>query len=138
VKTLIVYYSRTGNTHRAAEALKTLLSADVEEITEPTGRGGLLGWIRSGKAGSSEATPEINEPKLDPSSYDVTVVASPVWAGKMASPVRTCLTKTKGKIRRLAALCVSEGENTAEALRGINRLLRVHIGQGLADRRTLG
>ncbi|MFA5869173.1 MAG: hypothetical protein WC941_05670 [Candidatus Bathyarchaeia archaeon] len=60
MKTLIVYYSRDGSTRKVAEELKAQLGADIEEITEPKGRGGPLGWIRSGKEASSGAIVPIN------------------------------------------------------------------------------
>ncbi|MCX6648091.1 MAG: NAD(P)H-dependent oxidoreductase [Candidatus Bathyarchaeota archaeon] len=105
MKTLIVYYSRSGTTRKVAEELKTLLSADVEEITEPRGRGGPLGWLRSGKEGSEGATPPINTPAKTPTEYDLVILGTPVWAAKMSSPMRTYLTQMKGKLPHVAFFC---------------------------------
>ena len=105
MKTLIVYYSRTGTTRKVAEELRTLLSAEIEEITEPKGRDGPLGWLRSGKEGSEGATPTINTPTKTPTDYDMVILGTPVWAAKMSSPMRTYLTQTKGKLPRTAFFC---------------------------------
>lgn len=105
MKTLIVYFSRTGNTRKVAEELKTQLSADVEEITEPTGRAGPIRWLQSGREAMNGVTPKINEPAKDPSGYEMIIVGTPVWAGRMASPVRSYLTKMKGKMSRVAFYC---------------------------------
>ncbi|HIH88099.1 TPA: hypothetical protein HA344_02680 [Candidatus Bathyarchaeota archaeon] len=78
MKTLIVYYTRSGTTKKVADELKDLLSADIEEITEPSGRSGPLGWLRSGKESSDGTIPKINAPTKDPSAYDVVVVGTPV------------------------------------------------------------
>jgi flavodoxin len=105
MKTLIVYYSRSGTTRKVAEELKTLLSAEMEEITEPRGRGGPLGWLRSGKEASEGATPPINTPAKTPTGYDLVILGTPVWAAKMSTPMRTYLTQMKGKLPRVAFFC---------------------------------
>jgi hypothetical protein len=38
LKTLVVYYSRSGTTRKIAEALSEALNANIEEIVEANGR----------------------------------------------------------------------------------------------------
>lgn len=110
MKTLVVYYSRDGSTRRVAEELKAQLGADIEEITEPKGRGGPLGWMRSGKEGSSGAVVQINPPKADPSTYDLVAVGTPIWAWNVSSPVRSYLTAMRGKLPRVAFFCTMDSK----------------------------
>ena len=42
-RVLVVYFSRSGNTHRVAEALAAKLQAEIEEVTEPQDRSALTG-----------------------------------------------------------------------------------------------
>jgi flavodoxin len=116
MKTLIVYYTRSGNTRKVAEELKELLSADIEEITEPSGRGGPLGWLRSGKESSDGTIPKINAPTKDPSAYDIVVVGTPVWASTLSSPVRAYLTQTKGKAHKVAYFCTCGGTDAKKTI----------------------
>jgi flavodoxin len=102
MKTLTIYYSRSGNTKKLAEAISKSVGGDLEEITEPHGRGGPLGWLRSGREASGDMMSVINPPKNDPASYDLVIVGTPIWAGKMSSPVRAYLTKVAGKTKRIA------------------------------------
>ncbi|MGC2944368.1 hypothetical protein [Burkholderia ambifaria] len=46
-KLLVVFYSRTRTTRRAASALAGMLDADVEEIVVTRGRAGPFGYLRS-------------------------------------------------------------------------------------------
>ena len=39
MKTLTIYYSRSGNTKKLAESISKAVGGDLEEITEPHGRG---------------------------------------------------------------------------------------------------
>ena len=43
MKTLIVYFTRTGNTKKIVDTLQTELTADVEKIIEKGNRNGPLG-----------------------------------------------------------------------------------------------
>lgn len=115
MKTLVVYYSRTGNTRKLAEALAAKLRADVDEITTPDNRSGLLGYLKAGREGMLKKTPRINTPPKNPSDYDVVVVGTPIWGFNLASPVRTYLRQNKGAIKKTAFFCtmsVSAYENT--------------------------
>jgi len=121
MKTLIVFYSRTGTTRKVAGELKVPLSADVEEIVDHKNRGGPIGFLQSGREAKNEATPEIDTPKMDPSGYDLVVICTPVWASKMASPVRSYLTQMKEKLRRVAFLCTC-GNPSGDVFEGMERL----------------
>ena len=110
MKTLIVYYSRDGATRKVAEELKEQLGADIEEITEPKGRSGPLGWIRSGKEASSGTIIPINSTKADPSTYDIVAVGTPIWAWNVSSPVRSYLAAMKSKLPRIAFFCTMDNK----------------------------
>lgn len=48
-KIMIVYYSRTGNTHKVAEDMASRLGAGTERLIDRKNRKGLLGYIKSGR-----------------------------------------------------------------------------------------
>ncbi|HUV55174.1 MAG TPA: hypothetical protein VMW03_08230 [Candidatus Krumholzibacteriaceae bacterium] len=60
MKTLVVYYTRTGNTRLVAQAIADRLGADAEEITEPNGRGGPIRFLQSAFESRGKKTPTIN------------------------------------------------------------------------------
>lgn len=49
MKTLVVFYSRTGNTKKMAKILAKELHADIDEIVDLKNRKGILGYIFSGR-----------------------------------------------------------------------------------------
>ncbi len=49
MKTLVVYYSRTGNTKLIGDELAAVLGADVEELKDRDDRSGRMGYIRAGR-----------------------------------------------------------------------------------------
>lgn len=101
-KTLVAYFSLTGNTKNAAEIVAKETNADLYEIELVTP------YPSEYKDQIELAKKELDEGILPPikpwpeniNEYDVVFVGSPVWWGTMATPVRTFLTSgvLKGKI----------------------------------------
>ena len=90
-KILVVYYSRSGITHKIAEALCEALTCDGEEIVEDGSRAGFFGYMRSLVEARQKRPSVIAAAKRDPSSYDLVVVGTPVWGWSVSSPVRAYL-----------------------------------------------
>lgn len=89
---LLIYYSRTKITKQLALQIKKQLNCDIEEIQDK--RGNLLGplnYIKCGKEALAKNTPEILQPQSDPKNYKRIIIGSPVWAGRVASPIQTYL-----------------------------------------------
>lgn len=113
---LVVYYSRTGTTHRVAQALAESLGADLDEIQEHSSRIGVGGYARSMLEAITKGIPSI-QTQHDPRDYDQIVIGTPVWAGTMASPVRSYLFLHHGRLPRVAFFAVMAGRGAQEVLR---------------------
>ena len=93
MKTLVVYYSRTGRTKKIAEYIQSALDSEIDEIQDVKNRKGILGWISAGRdAGSKSLTPLEDVDKL-PKDYSVVIIGSPTWNNSLSSPVRTYIDK---------------------------------------------
>jgi flavodoxin len=92
-KTLVVYYSKSGNTKKLAELIKEKTKADIYEI-ELDGNyyGGFLKTlIADYKQIKTKEYPKIKNELPDLSSYDLIFVGSPVWGYTVAPPVLSFL-----------------------------------------------
>ncbi len=121
MKTLVVYYSRSGVTKKVAERVSERIEADLEEITEKKRRSGVLGFLKSGMEAYTERLPAIDEPKHDASQYDLVVIGTPVWAGKMSSPVRSYIAANKDKLKSVAFFATLDGESYQKTLAGLEK-----------------
>jgi hypothetical protein len=110
-KVLVVFFSRTGKTKRVAEAMARSAGWDIEAIREPGSREGLRGYLRSGWEAYVGRTVPIEKLQNDPAKYDVIVVAGPVWAAHVSSPVRTFLERYNNNIRQIALLVTCGGSS---------------------------
>jgi len=107
VKTLVVYYSRTGVTQTVADRLAAALAADVERLIDTKARKGYLGFIRAGKDAAMKKLIPIEPPGTDPADYDLVLVGTPVWANTLSSAVRMYLTDYGQAIKRAAVFCTT-------------------------------
>ena len=105
MKVLVVYYSRTGNTRKIGEEVAAALGADVEELKDDVNRGGPVGFVRSGREAKSRTLVNIDPLLHEPSTYDLVVIGTPVWARTMCSPVRTFLLNNDLGNARVAWFC---------------------------------
>ena len=117
MKSLLVFYSRTGTTRKVAEDLSGMLGCDVEEIVDFKNRTGSFGYLLAGRDAMMGRLTEIKAPLKDPSSYDLVVVGTPVWGFRLSSPVRTYLARTNGSLKRAAFFCTKGGSGGKKAFK---------------------
>lgn len=115
-RTLVVYFSRTSYTRRIAEEVARLCNADLEEITERRSRTGLAAYIRSAYEALSAKPVAIDPAKRTPASYDRVIFGTPIWVGRISSPVLGYLQAHKDEIKEYAVFCTMGGSNPSRAL----------------------
>ena len=98
MKTLVVFYSRSGTTKRVAQEVAKALNADIDEVIDKKSRKGILGFLRAGYDATRGKTTEIEFEK-DPSGYDLVVIGTPVWNGRVTPAIRTYLLRNREKIK---------------------------------------
>ncbi len=109
MRSLIVYYSKTGVTRRAAIDVSRMLGSDVEEIIDIKDRGGLAGWLTGGGDSFLKKLTEIKRPKKDPSKYSLVIIGTPVWSFTVTPAIRTYITKKCRRLRKVAFFCTHGG-----------------------------
>lgn len=99
---LVSFYSRTGNTRTIGEEISGYLDADTDEIIEKKDRSGILGWLSAAKDARFKKSTEITLSE-HPEQYDLVIVGSPVWAGRVTPAVRTYL--KENSFKEIAFFC---------------------------------
>jgi flavodoxin len=93
MKTLVIYYTRTGNAKFIAETIAAELGADIEEVIDLKNRQGKLSFISAGRDAMRAKETEIAQTKRTPTNYDLIIIGQPIWAGSPTPAIRTYLNK---------------------------------------------
>ena len=112
MNTLVVYYSRSGKVKEEAISQAKEINADTAEIVCRTCYKGVFGFVKAGYHSVRKHCPVI-EP-IDIKSYEKIIICGPVWAGTVASPIRSFLTNFKGFFPSLEYIIMHEGPDKYE------------------------
>lgn len=105
MKPVIVYYSLSGNNTVLAEALQRKLQCGIYRITELGKRTRTTILLDS----LFNRTPAIRIPEISLRQYDKVIFIAPVWAGGIASPLRSFFKLQKAAIDSYAFISVCGG-----------------------------
>ncbi len=123
MKTLIVYYSRTGNNEKQAKLIAEKLDADSDKIIDLKNRRGVL---RSIIAGFDAFLKRLTKIKYDknPEKYDLVIIGGPIWSGTMAPAIRTYLKENKSilKNKNLAFFSIAGSRKEQKLFRDMGYL----------------
>lgn len=113
-KTIVCYFSATGNTERLAKTTADALGADLHEIVpvhEYTSAD--LNWhdrnsLTTKECNDDKARPAIAN-SIDLSGYDTVILAYPIWWGMAPKIMYTFVESNTLKGKSLVTLCTSGG-----------------------------
>lgn len=123
MKTLIVYYSRTGATRKAAEMLAQKLGAEIEELKDMVDRSGATGYLAAGRDATLRRLTKLEPAKHNPADFDLVVIGTPIWSWNLSAAARTYLEEQKGKLNKVAFFCTMGGSGDSRARKDLEKIL---------------
>lgn len=121
-RSLVVYYTRTGNTKKIALKLKTIMHATCEALVDKDSYKGAIGFIKGGYKSVKKKNGVIEPVKYNPADFDEVIVLSPVWAGTITPAVRTYLKEFGKTIKSVSLITVAASSDESAAVKEINEL----------------
>lgn len=112
MKTLVIYYSLSGNTKLIAETIAKEIGADILELKTKNSLIGKIGFLKyfwGGKQVIMKETPELMPLKKDFAKYDLIFIGTPVWAFSFAPPLKTLFSKRVVQNKKVALFCSHGG-----------------------------
>lgn len=126
MKSLVVYYSRTGTTKKVAQEITKALKSDIEEVIDIKNRKGHLGYLISGRDASMKRLTLIKPMQKDASKYDLVIIGTPVWAWDVTPAIRTYLVQTK-ITKKAAVFCTLGGSGSKTAFKSMKALIKGEV-----------
>ncbi len=122
-KTLIAYYSYSGNTRAVAEKIKKLTGGDLFEIKSvksyPANYNDMINLAQKEK--ETGYKPELTE-TIDLADYDTIYLGTPVWWYTFASPIRTFLSENDFSGKTIKPYCTHGGGGASNTFSDIKKL----------------
>jgi len=112
---LVAFYSMGGHTRWLANEIRDALLCHLEEIVEPRARKGMAGVVRALFDSLMRREPPIASANRDPALYDLLIIGGPVWAGRIAAPVRSYARKYGIRASNVAFFCTHGGGDPGKA-----------------------
>ncbi len=122
IKTLVVFYSRSGKTKKVAETISDILKCDIEEIFDTKNRKGILGFLSAGNDAIRNKSTTITKIKKDPSLYDLAIIGTPIWATNISAPIRAYISLNKNNFKNIAFFCSHLGWETKKVFKDMENL----------------
>jgi flavodoxin len=123
MKSLVVYYSRSGNSKFVAQKIAEKIGADTEEVIDKKNRRGWIGFLIAGFDATRGKETQIEETRFLPNNYDLIVVGTPIWNGRPSPAIRTYLRKNDLSRKKVALFCTLDGSNEEKVTANIRKLL---------------
>ncbi|MGA2385475.1 MAG: flavodoxin [Candidatus Bathyarchaeia archaeon] len=117
MKSLVVFYSRTGNARFVAQTIAAQIGADIEEVIDQKKRGGVIGFLGGGSDARRGKETEIGPTQKSPADYDLIIVGTPIWAGRPSPAITTYLRKNDLSGKKVAVFFVQGGKNKSQGVK---------------------
>ena len=122
-KILVVVYSYTGTARRLAKLLCKQEGWQMAEIAEERPRHGASGMWRCVLDSLLRRRPVIRYEGPLPRNFDAVVLVSPIWAGRLAGPMRTFVARRRSHLPDVAMISVADSDGGAGAVTEVDSLV---------------
>jgi flavodoxin len=122
MRILVTFYSRTGNTSLVAGKLAGLLNAESSRILSRTAYDGAFGALKAVYHSVSGKSGPLLPSGVMPNNYDLVVIGGPVWAGRIAPPVKRYIETFREQIKDVAFFVTLGGSGAEKALKQMEEL----------------
>lgn len=99
----IYYYSLYGHTRGVCIELSRLLGCYIEEIADLKERKGFFQFFRNGFDALFNKETRIAPLKTSVRNFDIVIIGTPIWAGKIPPAVRTFINQNASDIKKICS-----------------------------------
>jgi flavodoxin len=115
-KSIVYYYSRSGNTKLIAEHIAQTLGCESEALKDPVSYSGVIGFIKGGRDALKKVTPKIQSLVHNPAAYELIVIGQPVWAARPVPAVNGLIKQYNLAGKNVALFVTFDGGGDARCL----------------------
>jgi len=124
MRSIVIFYSKSGNTLTVANTIKKLLGAHTKEITDFTVHRTILDYLFPNILDSSRIQPR----KVDIDYYETIFIGTPVWLGSITPAIKKIIDNMDFKNKNIILFTTTKGIGDEIAMRKLTKLVNKHNG----------
>ena len=124
MKSIIIYYSRTGRTKLIAQTLAKEKNMKIVEIKDKTNRSGAIGFIKGTLDSMINNSTTIEPVTIDLDKYDTVYIGTPVWASKITPAIKQILDNINLENKNVITFVTLNKNGAKEALNSLNSTIK--------------
>jgi len=124
MKSIVIFYSRSGNTNFVAEEIATNLGSDIRPLIDKKNRNGIKGWIIAGFDALRKKRTEIEKFDFKPGEYNYMFIGCPNWAGALPPALLTFLDSVDLKDRKVVLFCTQDSSGAEKVFNSLRILCK--------------
>lgn len=124
MRSLVIYYTKTGNTRIVAKTIQEELGAHLKEITDYTNERTVIEYMFTSLIDSAS----INPRKVDIDYYETIFIGTPVWLGSITPAIKKIIDNIDFKNKNIILFNTMKGVGGDIAIKRMTKLVRKHNG----------
>ncbi len=124
MRSLVIYYSKTGNTGIVANTIKKEVGAHVKEVLDYTNQRTVMDYMFTSLIDSASIEPQ----KIDINYYETIFIGTPVWLGSITPAIKKIIDNTDFKNKNIILFNTMKGIGGDVAIKRLSRLVKKHNG----------
>lgn len=137
MKSIVVYYSLTGNTDWVAEEIAQQTGSDLLRINPVKAfpDKGFRKFFWGGKSAVMQEKPALEPYEFDADKYDVIILGTPVWASNITPPIRSFINDNLASLKdkKISVFVCYSGGGAEKAIGRVKDLIPVENALILTD-----
>jgi flavodoxin len=124
MSSIVIFYSRSGNTQFVSEVIANNFGSDLLPLKDKKKRAGLLGWILSGRDAVMEKNTEIEDVRTNLDKYELIFIGCPNWAANIPPAIRTYLQSVDLTNKKVALFCTQDSTGAERVFNNLRRMAK--------------
>jgi len=121
---IVIFYSRTGNTQFVAEEIATLLGSDIRPLIDKKRRKGIWGYIWAGFDAIMQNKTTLEKFDLNLANYDLIFLGTPNWAANLPPAIRTFLKQIDLNNKKVVLFCTQDSMGAGRVFNNLRILAK--------------
>lgn len=128
MKSLVVYYSNSGNTELIAKGIARCLNADLRKVEEVRKRS-ILGYLWGAICARRGKSSRIKSMDFNLDEYDLIFLGTPVWAARPTPAINAFVSRANFKNKKVVVFVTMAATGDKSTIKAIDERVKTKGGE---------